>query len=214
LFRWCFRAKLYQGMPNLVIRYAPVMPGRQFTFSTDAEERRIPPPTTVKLNSLLINLSPDDKLLNCTVPSGRPTLIDLISEYTTEEVLQRAIFMPMVGSTVGHGGILAVILRAVRNSLNGRLFVRLLPPSPCPMFPLTANVPSSIPSPSLTHLSSGPSLFSTRLAKSVKELAPGFSNLNPIFALLTTNASLQESFWTSPKPTIEYIQSSCSKTLG
>jgi len=181
----------------------PEMTGQEFTPSADSKVRGSPglvlplvtsPPTAVQLNSLLSLLpSPTtasllvvliDELPKYIVPLVPRIPIDLLSEYVTEEVLKRAIFKPMLGSAAAHDGFPAGIFVVVWDPINIRLFTRLImTSSPFSMPHLTGNVPSSIPFPSFTHLSSAAFLSSTRLAKFVKELSPGFSNLKSRLSL-------------------------------
>jgi hypothetical protein len=60
------------------------------------------------------------------MPGGPSIPVDVLSEVVTDEVLHRAIFKPLVGSSAGEDGIPAGILRAVWQSPNGRSVLRLI----------------------------------------------------------------------------------------
>ena len=64
-------------------------------------------------NDRLIARDSQDELINCSIPGGPSFPVDVLSEVVTDEVLHRAIFKPLVGSSAGEDGIPAVIFRAV-----------------------------------------------------------------------------------------------------
>jgi hypothetical protein len=144
-FRSCFRAKHRRWQAQLGENITPsnawstvhLLHGRQSKKKTktspapgESSDFRRAAELTAKFaaisNDRLIFRSPTDELHNIPLPPGPSIPIDALGEFLTEEVLQRAIFKPMVGSSAGHDCIPAGILRAVWGSLNGRLFLRLI----------------------------------------------------------------------------------------
>jgi hypothetical protein len=77
-------------------------------------------------NDRLIARDSQDELLHCSIPGGPSIPVDVLSEVVTDEVLHRAIFKALVGSSAGEDGIPAGILRAVWQSPNGRSVLRLI----------------------------------------------------------------------------------------
>jgi len=77
-------------------------------------------------NDGLIHRSPGDKLSKCSIPQVPSIPLDALTEFVTEETVQRAIFKPSARSSAREDGIPADILRAVWQSPNGRFFLRLI----------------------------------------------------------------------------------------